>query len=344
MLIFDERLEIKPQASLPNPLDLWDNLADRYGGEKVVMFDLETTGFSPKNAFIYIIGINLKKEDGWHILQLFNDDGKSEPEMLQYFMELLKDKTAIFHFNGSSFDIPFVRGRMEKIRQALGITIEDHLSNLTSYDFYTEISPFKYALGLPNVKQKTVELYLGLYRTDQYNGGQLIEVYLSFLSGGSLRNRDLVLLHNRDDMEGMFHLARLHSLAELYSGAFTLGPLSMEQQNECLFLSTELTLDAPVPVPLTVTGRGALLTGKERALTLRLPLTSGTLTCRITKEEQSGFFLPDMDYTGAVHFGIPSEKKVDYISANDELLGNPDRLKAYITCCVQKLMKQRGKC
>ena len=344
MLIFDERLEINPKDSLPNPLDLWDKLAGRYGGEKVVMFDLETTGFSPKNAFIYIIGINLKMADGWHILQLFNDDGKSEPEMLKYFMDLLKDKTAIFHFNGSSFDIPFVRGRMEKIRQALGITIEDRLSTLTSYDFYSEISPFKYALGLLNVKQKTVELYLGLYRTDQYNGGQLIDVYLSFLSGGSMRNRDLVLLHNRDDMEGMFHLARLYSLTELYNGTFTIGPLSMEQQSESLFLSADLSLEDPVPVPLTVTGRGVLLTGKERTLTLRLPLTLGPLTCRITKEEQEGFFLPDMDYTGAVHFGNPSEKKGDYISANDELLGNPDRLKAYITCCVKKLMKQRGKC
>ena len=344
MLIFDERLEVKSQDSLPNPLIFWDKLADRYGGEKVLMFDLETTGFSPKNAFIYIIGINLKKEDGWHILQLFNDDGKSEPEMLQYFMDLAHDRTAIFHFNGSTFDIPFVRGRLEKIRNTLGITIEDRLSSLTSYDFYKEISPLKYALGLPDVKQKTVELYLGLHRTDQYNGGQLIEVYLSHLSDGSARKRDLVLLHNRDDMEGMFHLARLHSLTDLLNGVFHVGDLSMEQQGECLFLNAELSLETPVPVPLTVTGRGALLTGKEKTLTLRLPLIRERLTCRITKEEQDGFFLPDMDYTGAVHFGIPSEKKVDYISANDELLGSPERLKAYITCCVQKLMKQRGKC
>ncbi len=334
MLIFDERVN----TSL---IQDWDRLSDSFGRENVLMFDLETTGLSPRSAFIYIIGVNFFRDGAWHILQFFNDDGCSEPEMIAAFMDLLKGKKALFHFNGDTFDIPFVRGRLQKIRTT-GRDIPDRMYEPLSVDLLKEIRPFKYALGLPNVRQKTVEQYLGLMREDQYNGGQLIDVYLSYLSSGSLRNRELVLLHNRDDMEGMFHLARLHALTELCSGRFTIGSLSMEQEGNVLRLLIPLTSEHPLPQPLIVTGYGASLSGEGMDLLLKINILSDTLICRITKDPAEGFFLPAAGYTGVPCFCYPEQKKLSWLAADDTLLGNPDKLQAYTTCLISALMKQSG--
>ena len=336
MLRFDEIIDT---SAIPE----WDQLAAGYDREKILQFDLETTGLSPKNSFIYIIGINLLIDGAWHILQLFNDDGRSEPDMLRCFMELCKGKTTLVHFNGDTFDIPFVRGRMEKIRNSLGITIPDEMSSLNSVDLLKEIRPFKYALGLPNVRQKTVEQYLGIHREDQYNGGQLIDVYLSYLSSGSRRNRDLVLLHNRDDMEGMFHLARMHALTTLTTGEFTIGAPSMNQQGNCLYLTLPLTPDNPLPQPLVTTGCGATLRCEGSNSSLTLPIYVGEAICRITKESETGYYLPCFGYEGVTNYQHPDQKKTTLIPAGDSLLGNPERLHAYVTCCIQSLMKQTGR-
>ena len=335
MLRFDEKITAE---RVPE----WDHMAEIYGRERVIMFDLETTGLSPKNSFIYIIGINYWKDDAWHILQLFNDDGRSEPEMLEYFMDLLQGRTMLFHFNGDTFDIPFVRGRMEKIRFSLGRTIEDRMSLLTSYDFLKEIRPFRYALGLPNVRQKTVEQYLGIHREDQYNGGQLIDVYLSYLSSGSRRNRDLVLLHNRDDMEGMFHLGRMHALTAFCGGDFRVGEISMHQKGNVLCLCLPLSCTNVFPQPVITTGSGITLRGEDTDASLEIHIRREPCKCNITGEETEGFFLPCAGYTGVTLYADPARKKDTYIAANDELLGSPERLQAYAVCVVQMLMKQNN--
>ncbi|MBR3539000.1 MAG: ribonuclease H-like domain-containing protein [Eubacterium sp.] len=336
MLKFDESVNA---SQVPE----WDRLAAVFGRENVLMFDLETTGLSPRNSFIYIIGINLWQDGSWHILQLFNDDGCSEPEMIEAFMELLEGKKALFHFNGNTFDIPFVRGRMEKIRSTAGREIPDRMSDVLSVDLLKEIRPFKYALGLPNVRQKTVEQYLGICREDKYDGGQLIDVYLSFLSSGSLRSRSLVLLHNRDDMEGMFHLAGLHALTELCAGNFTLGTLSMEQEGNALRLILPVNPEHPLPHPLVTTGGGMALTGEGDHLVLKLPVFSETMVCRITKDLTEGFFLPAADFTGVTVYCRPEQKKTDYVAADDSLLGRPEILHAYAACLIRALMNQNGK-
>ena len=334
MIIFDEK---KDRSDIP----AWDALAEKYGRDRVVMFDLETTGLSPKNSFIYIIGINLFRDGEWHILQLFNDDGRSEPEMLRHFMELLRDKTVLFHFNGDTFDIPFVRERLEKVRKGTGEEITDVMSGLCSRDLLREIRPFKYALGLPNVRQKTVEQYLGLNREDKYNGGQLIDVYLGYLSSGDQRSRDLVLLHNRDDMDGMFHLAKLHSITMLCEGQYTISRMGISEKGGVASLCLSLFLEAALPAELFVSLSGTSLSGEGSEAVLSVKLNEGVMINRINREPERGYFLPQQDYTGLPVYESPENRKCTAISACDSLLGDPGRLKAYSLCCVQKLLKQK---
>ena len=334
MITFDEKIDIE---RIPE----WDKLADSYGRDKVLMFDLETTGLTPRSAFIYIIGINLWLDGQWHILQLFNDDGRSEPQMITRFMELLEGRKALFHFNGDTFDIPFVRGRMDKIRQSLGLEIPDRMSLLQSIDLLREMRPYKYALGLPNMKQKTLEQYLGIRREDIYDGGQLIGVYLSYLSSKSQRSRDLVLLHNRDDMEGMFHLSGLHALTELCNGGFAPGKMSMSQNGNRLSLCLPLSCDHALPAALFTSGGGISLRGEGTEAVLELVIRQEPCTCKVTRELKDGFFLPCGGYAGVTLYEDPKIKRMTYISADDELLGNPERMKEYAKCCIGSVMKRK---
>lgn len=52
--------------------------------------------------------------------------------------------------------------------------------------FMRKIKPYKSLLGLDSLKQKAIERFLGIFRTDPYSGGQLIEVYQDYLTTRTL--------------------------------------------------------------------------------------------------------------------------------------------------------------
>jgi hypothetical protein len=191
------------------------------------MFDIETTGLSASSSFIYLIGVNLKKDGCWHIIQLFNDDGMSEPEIISTFMDILKDYKYLVEFNGDSFDIPFVRKRLEYINRKQGTDIIDRFDDITKIDLYKLIRPYKKALGLANLKQKTIERFLGINRIDQMNGGELINVYFQYLTYKNKKYRSLLLQHNRDDMEGMFFLTDIFALNRLSLGCLKFSDMKI---------------------------------------------------------------------------------------------------------------------
>ena len=318
MLIFDEKIS---SDSVP----AWDHLAEKHGREKVLMFDLETTGFSPVNSFIYIIGINLWKEDSWHIIQLFNDDGKSEPEMIAHFMELLENKTTLFHFNGDRFDIPFVLGRMEKIKNSLKISIPDRMSPLDSVDFFKEIKPFKYALGLPNVKQKTVEKYLGIYREDQYDGGTLINVYRNYCRYEKEDDLKLLLLHNLEDVKGMLSLPSFYAYLHLFDcdvktlrAASEDVPGSAGRKDAVIHFEPGCSL----PSPLSAGNAIARIQIKGSEGLLRLPVLSCVMY----------YFFPDP----ANYYYLPEEDRAVHKSVGAYVDREHRRQAVAQTCYVKK--------
>ena len=124
-----------------------NNLDIVYPAERVMMFDIETTGLSPDRSFIYMIGINIRKSDGWEVKLLFNDDGQSEPEIIKTFQDELLSHDILIEFNGDQFDINFVKRRMAHIKRVTGITIEDNFSTVRSVDLMKLIrSPWDFQI------------------------------------------------------------------------------------------------------------------------------------------------------------------------------------------------------
>ena len=188
--------------------------------EQIAFFDIETTGLSPKTSSIYLIGVmhyNSHKQS-WQITQWFADDYQSEEPILEAFLSYLEDFSYLYHFNGCTFDIPFVKAKCQKHHIAIPETVQPILSKTISsqvndaganIDLLKEIRPLKKLLGLAKANQIYLEHWIGLNREDTYDGGQLIKVYSEYMQQKIMKKpgadelEHLLLLHNHDDIAGM---------------------------------------------------------------------------------------------------------------------------------------------
>ncbi len=177
--------------AIPYPLERIGPLAD------LVFFDIETTGFSGDYASLYLIGSAYYQDSSWRLIQWFADTRDSEKDLLEAFFTFLKRFRILLHFNGDGFDIPFL------LKRCRHYGLDWNFSSVKSIDIYKKIRPYRKLLGLNSLKQKAIEDFLGIVRTDQYSGGQLIACYEEYLVTRNQHLYDLLILHNEDDLKGM---------------------------------------------------------------------------------------------------------------------------------------------
>ena len=186
-------ITIEKHLNLPDTYPL-----DRIGPlEELLFFDIETTGFSGDYSNLYLIGCTYYKDGGWNLIQWFADTAASEEQLLDTFFDFLKAYRILVHFNGDGFDIPYLLKRCRHF----GLPYD--FSSVKSVDIYKKIKPYRKFLGLDSMKQKAIEQFLGVSRSDKYSGGQLIEVYHDYLMSHEKFLYDLLILHNEDDLKGM---------------------------------------------------------------------------------------------------------------------------------------------
>ncbi len=233
--------------------------------ESSVFFDIETTGLSPKNAAIYLIGAAAFENGGWVLRQWFAENLAEEEAVLSAFIQYLQGDasvpntlpsqqtsdtkaegsrppfTRLIHFNGTTFDIPFVQARSKKYG------LDAALSEMDQLDIYRQISPFKNILKLSNCKQKTLEEFLGIFREDPFNGGQLIEVYHAYRTSRDPRLLQVLLLHNAEDIKGMLMILPVLAYPMMLEESFSNAGLHFGTKNS--FCSTDIAA-APQAEPI----------------------------------------------------------------------------------------------
>ncbi len=333
-------------------------LEDFYNREDVLMFDIETTGLSKNNSFIYLIGLNYYKDGDYHITLLFNDDGISESEILYYFMDFITNYKVLMHFNGDGFDIPFVSGRIDELNRRNGEAIVNNFHLVKSVDLLKLVRPFKKALGLPNIKQKTVEKYLGINRIDMYDGGQMIAVYMNYLSmrryaeNGYEENglhervdglKQLFIQHNRDDMEGMYHLTSIFAIKALSEGRHEALSYSIEG-NEELKLKIDATLSSSLPVKIESEYEGIRLKAEGDKASLEIPILIDTLRFYFTDSrsgyaEESGFFVRKPKDCELAAYRAKPRDRVLYMRLDDSILGSETAKAAYYKSVIYHMLR-----
>lgn len=295
--------------------------------DQITFFDIETTGLSSKTASIYLIGaMHYNCPTGsWELTQWFADDYQSEPEILEAFLSYLKDFSYLYHFNGCTFDIPFITAKCEKHGILPSPEVSGMLKNVISsrssepapanIDLLKEIRPLKKRLGLEKANQSYLERWVGLNREDIYNGGQLIKVYSEYMQQKILHKekgtelKKLLLLHNHDDIAGMIHVCSMLAYQDFFSPAEP-APVTVTH-----LTSNNLTLELPVRIPRKITlehsfsmtdaaesqPENAILTLDKTAATLSLPLYRGTLKY-FFPDHKDYYYLPQEDT--AIHKSV----------------------------------------
>ncbi len=74
----------------------------------ICFFDIETTGLSPHVSSLFLIGAAWYAEGVLMLRQWFADDYISEKEILSSFAAFAGPFSTFIHYNGSTFDIPYL--------------------------------------------------------------------------------------------------------------------------------------------------------------------------------------------------------------------------------------------
>ncbi len=212
--------------------------------EDMLFFDIETTGLSPATDTVYCIGCGYAAGEDVTVDLCFAETPGEEEAVLRAFRALLRTHPVPVTFNGSTFDLPFVRRRaarygMPDVPGAYETIPAETVSRgapsdrddsepVRHLDLYREALRMKKLLGLSDYKQKTIERFLGCDREDTMSGGELTAVYRRYVSRPDPESLRLLLLHNRDDVRGMFELPNLLAYRQFADGRYTVAEVIEE--------------------------------------------------------------------------------------------------------------------
>lgn len=281
--------------------------------DKIAFFDIETTGLSPKASSLYLIGAmcydTFRKQ--WSLTQWFANDYHSEADILTAFLDFLQPFETLYHFNGATFDVPYVLNKCEKHQ----ITPSGHclclLQNTASHqclpdskplsiDLLKSIRPLKKKLHLLKANQTALEKWLGICREDQYDGGQLITVYAEYMQKKILRPQEasdlekLLLLHNHDDIVGMLEVCSILSFYDCFHPVKPPAIQSAGQKDTTLSITFELPSSVPKTVSLKHLWNPEDFPLSDASLSLQG--NTGTLTMPLYQGTLKYFFEPYRDY------------------------------------------------
>lgn len=276
--------------------------------ESVVLVDIETTGLSMKHAQIYLIGCVTRKKETLCTVQFFGEQLQEEPQILSAFLEFLSPYDTVITYNGMRFDIPFLKERCSHCQ------IEETLGSYGHSDLLRQLSKYKGILKLPDLKQKTLENFMGIHRKDPYSGKDLIHIYLEYakhINGSTGHSPDAhplteyasaLKLHNYEDILGMVDLLPALAYCKLFEGNFhaasqTLNTYEAYDKTPALEWVLSLNLDYPLPVRFSF-GKGPVY------------LVGFSSTARLSVQA----------YRGELKYFYPNHKDYYYLPAEDTAL------------------------
>ena len=309
--------------------------------EEILFFDIETTGLSAKSSSIYLIGVMFfnKEENSWQLTQWFADNYKSEKLIIENFLSTLENYNYLYHFNGKTFDIPYVLTKCEKHDIEISEHCQHILSDTTlaySFDILAYIRPLKKVLNISKANQTALEQWLGIRREDEYDGGKLIKVYSEYMQCKIMKPEKadelehLLLLHNHDDIMQMLNVCSIMSYASLADiDEFAISEISADEDNLIITFSHDIAIPKKVTIKkdypesksdINLSLSLNIVIDKDY-VTLKIPMVYGILK-RFYNNISDYYYISDADC--AVHKSLIST------------IGNVTRKKAAASTCYTK--------
>lgn len=199
-------------------------------------FDIETTDLSPKTSYVYLIGYMQMEGNDCVLTSVFCENYNEEKDLLIYFKEHYDRSKTLVHYNGSTFDIPYLNHKFG--RHKLNYSLE----GCQSLDIYRALMPYKKYFDTTDMKLKTMEYLAGYNRTDTFSGGELAVLYEELTGMRRLyevsRKADAfdrikaitscMLLHNAEDLDGLYIVyKKCGFLQDLHDVTFEMTPFQL---------------------------------------------------------------------------------------------------------------------
>ena len=293
MEISEQRMDIDP-AILKNCIR-----ALPYPPDSICFFDIETTGLSPQISSVYLIGAAWFAGEELCLKQWFADDYISEKEILAAFSQFAERFSVFVHYNGSTFDIPY----LEKKCQTHGLP--SPFSRKENLDLYRVTGKRKKWFDTANRKLTTMEQFLGFRRNDHYTGKDCIQLYTDFMQKKYFRDsladerKNQLLLHNHDDLYGTVLCSQLLTYISYEPVQPVCSIRYPATDSACLILSD--MIKGKFPVPLCTEQDRIGYSFHSHQLEITMPLYEGTLY-HFYKDYKNYYYLPEEDT--AVHKSV----------------------------------------
>lgn len=187
---------------------------------RIGVLDIETTGLNPaRNKFVLGCLYDVSERT---LHQVLAQSRAEEPVALAEYMKVLEDIDVVVTYNGRHFDMPFFDRRLTANRSNLNLSC-GHVYDLDLYLVLNGHSPIKKLV--PNMKQKTIENYMGLWdtRADEISGAESVELFNHYEATGDPAAEAKILLHNNDDVRQLTRLTKAVTKSDFHKAMAKLG-------------------------------------------------------------------------------------------------------------------------
>lgn len=275
--------------------------------ENIIFFDIETTGLSPKNSIVFLIGFCYFKDDKWYLQQLMAENTDEEALILNEFSDFLKEGYWLINYNGDKFDIPFLKERYSQNN------IDYDVKSFKSLDIYKKAKFIKHKITITDLKQKSIEILCGIRRDDELSGSDMINLYKEYITNHNKEILNLILLHNHDDIKGLTGVINVISYSQITKKEPASYKYDMKQylnHNEEMVNECNITLhyDISVPAPLHYNINNAFIKFEQNTIYISVKLYEGILKY-FFENYKDYFYLPDEDTAVHKSVGIYVDKE-----------------------------------
>ena len=270
----------------------------------LLFIDIETTGFTARSSYLYLIGCAYISDGKWCTKQWFSEKYEEEAVIIRNFFDFASNGgyNTLIHFNGNQFDLPYLT---QKIAQ---LELSYSLDQFNGIDLYKRISPLKHLLGLTSLKQKSVEKFMGIERADVFSGGDLIGIYHDYVKNPTEFSANSLLLHNEDDLKGMIKIVPMLSYNDMANGklrvskvhADTYTDYNGQSQSEIVM---SIQFESPIPKAFTSFSHGCYIKAEGDTAQIKVPLYNEEMKY-FYAGYQDYYYLPEEDT--ALHKSVAS--------------------------------------
>ncbi len=290
----------------------------------ILFLDIETTGFSAKSSYVYLIGCVYHSEGGFMTIQWLAENYDEEQEIISEFIQFSGRFSCLIHYNGSTFDLPFLQHKCQQYG------LSDPFEHMQSVDLFKMISHCKFLLKLPNCKQKTVEQFLGINREDTFSGGELISMYHEYVKSPSRTAMGAILLHNKEDLTGMLQLLPVLAYYDLFAKDIRIKKVQANYYRDLsgstrMELLMTVSFPFPLPRPVSASANNCYFSGEGLTGTIKVP---------VYEEEMKYFYSNYKDY-----YYLPTEDVALHKSVAT-FVDSEHRLPATASTCYTRKISQ----